>query len=126
MKPIVLGALGGYLVWSVLWLVFNAVALTLFPAVDAEFQETQAVTDALYLGLLLAASVVCSLAAGRIASLIGKEKARQAVQWLAGLLLLTGIGVEADSWDAMPAWYHLTFLILLVPACLLGAQRAKT
>ena len=125
MKPIVLGALGGYLVWSVLWLVFNALALTLFPAVDAEFQETQAVSDTLYLALLLAASVVCSLAAGRVASMVGKQKAQQAVLWLAGLLLLTGIGVEAGSWNAMPVWYHLVFLVLLVPACLLGAQRAK-
>jgi len=125
MKSIVLGALGGYVLWSVLWLALNALALTLFPEVDAEFQETQSVSNTLYLCVLLAASVVCSLASGRVACLIAKERAQKAVLWLAGLLLLTGIGVELGNWSAMPVWYHLIFLLLLVPACFLGARRAK-
>ena len=28
----------------------------------------------------------------------------------------------AAAWSAMPVWYHVTFLLLLVPCTLLGAK----
>jgi hypothetical protein len=30
--------------------------------------------------------------------------------------------VQASAWSALPLWYHLPFLALLVPACLLGGR----
>jgi hypothetical protein len=38
------------------------------------------------------------------------------------LLLATGIAVQASVWNLMPVWYHVPFLVLVVPACILGAR----
>ena len=41
---------------------------------------------------------------------------------LAGVALLAiGVFMQLQYWDALPAWYHLTFLTLLIPACVCGA-----
>ena len=53
--------------------------------------------------------------------MIAKAKSRGAVLTLAGLLLATGIAVQAAAWSTMPLWYHLTFLFLLVPMTIAGA-----
>ena len=45
---------------------------------------------------------------------------------LAVLLVATGVGVQASVWTLMPVWYHLAFLGLLVPGCLLGARLKGT
>jgi len=45
---------------------------------------------------------------------------------LAVLLLATGVGVQASVWILMPVWYHLGFLGLLVPGCLLRARLKGT
>ena len=37
-------------------------------------------------------------------------------------MLVTGIAVQAGVWALMPVWYHLVFLALLVPVCLVGAR----
>ena len=38
------------------------------------------------------------------------------------LLLITGIFVQMSIWALMPAWYHLTFLALLIPVTLVGGK----
>lgn len=38
------------------------------------------------------------------------------------LLLVVGIAVQASYWDALPAWWHLTFLLAILPFALLGAR----
>ena len=38
------------------------------------------------------------------------------------LLLLTGIAVQSTMWHLMPLWYHATFLVLIVPVCLLAGR----
>ena len=42
------------------------------------------------------------------------------------LLLATGIAVQAGVWSLMPAWYHLTFLVLLAPMVLTGGKLAAS
>ena len=41
---------------------------------------------------------------------------------LAALLLVTGIPVQLGSWALLPVWYHLAFLIALVPMTVLGGR----
>jgi hypothetical protein len=38
------------------------------------------------------------------------------------VLLLMGIGFEVSAWQLTPVWYHLVFLVLLVPAVLYGGR----
>lgn len=69
---------------------------------------------------MLALSIAASLASGVVAAIAGGESARGAVLGNALLLLATGIFVQAGLWSSMPVWYHLIFLVLLVPMTLLG------
>jgi hypothetical protein len=42
--------------------------------------------------------------------------------WLGLILLGVGMFVQAQYRYLMPLWYHLLFLLLLVPACMIGGQ----
>jgi len=76
----------------------------------------------------LTLGAVSSLAAGFVAAWIGKDRMRAAM--LTGVILL-GLFIPNHYllWSKFPVWYHLTFLVSLVPLALLGAalhQRSKT
>lgn len=115
----ILAVIAAYAIWTAIWLTGNA----LFFADAAEVVgKGEPYTAPGPLAAVLVLSVVCSLAAGVTASAVGGKKARPAALVTATLLLLTGVGVQAGVWNLMPVWYHLTFLILLVPFTLLGAR----
>ena len=111
----VLGVIVGYLVWTALWLGGNSIFFGGAAAV-VPFSATASLVG------LLVLSIVCSLAAGLAAAAIAKGRARGALLALAGLLLLTGVAVQSGVWALMPLWYHLTFLVLIVPATVLGGR----
>ena len=69
-------------------------------------------------------SVIFSVASGYIAAVLAKENSR-APMILGIILLLVGIGVQASVWSLLPVWYHLIFLILLVPATIFGGKMRK-
>ena len=76
----------------------------------------------------LVLGAVSSLAAGFVAAWIGKGRMRAAT--LTGVVLL-GLFIPNHYllWSKFPVWYHLTFLVSLVPLTLLGAalhHRSKT
>jgi hypothetical protein len=61
-----------------------------------------------------------SLGAGFVAAWIGKGRMREAT--LSGIILLAlFIPNHYLLWDKFPVWYHLTFLVSLLPLTLLGA-----
>jgi hypothetical protein len=68
----------------------------------------------------LALGAVSSIAAGFVAAWIGKGRMRAPM--LAGVVLL-GLFIPNHYllWSKFPVWYHLTFLLSLVPLTLLGA-----
>ena len=68
--------------------------------------------------LLLGA--ISTLAAGFVAAWIDKGRMRAAT--LSGVVLL-GLFIPGHYriWDKFPVWYHLTFLVSLLPLTLLGA-----
>lgn len=72
----------------------------------------------LLLRLLLGA--VSSFGAGFVAAWIAQRNV--AVRILAGVLLVLFLPVHYTLWDKFPAWYHVTFLLSLVLATLLGAM----
>ena len=74
---------------------------------------------------LIGLSVVASLVSGALCALIAKKTSRGPGLALALALLGTGIAVQASAWKFEPVWYHLTFLVLLVPITLLGASFVK-
>ena len=109
----------GYVLWTVLWLGFTAVAQMLFPGmIDPE----QPLTHTGVLVGYLAYSVVISIAAGFVCAAIKKSEPAKTVGALAAILLVSGVVAEASYWDMTPVWYHLVFLALLVPATVYGGR----
>jgi hypothetical protein len=115
----IFGVVAGFILWSVLWLSLNQLLLILgvmSPNVTEPF------TEAKPLLVLLAGSVLISLLSGYVtARITGCPWALPAVA-LGVLLLATGAFVQLKLWYLIPLWYHLSFLLLLIPVTLLGAR----
>jgi len=107
----------GFVVWSVLWLGSNQVLQVAFP--DA-FTADDVATGSTVLLIALALSVLFSVLAGWLTARMAKTPDNRPAVYLGILLLIVGIAVQAAYWDAMPLWYHLAFLLLLLPAAMLG------
>lgn len=123
MKSTIISVIAGYVVWTVLWLGGNAL---LFSAAAQRAAAGEAVTDVAMLLPILLWSVVCSLAAGFAVGRLDKSEARRSAIIAGSLLLLTGIGVQASVWTMMPLWYHLAFLVLIVPVLIMGCRLAAS
>lgn len=120
-----LAVLAGFVLWSVLWLGGDRLTRALFPAAfPADFPATPMTATAALLAVV-ALSVVCSYAAGWLTGRFAGARARTAVLVLALLLLAVGIAVQAQVWTALPLWYQLAFLGLLVPVTWLGGRRPQ-
>tara|TARA_R110002126_G_scaffold28577_1_gene95299 strand:+ start:10860 stop:11264 length:405 start_codon:yes stop_codon:yes gene_type:complete len=107
------GALAGIVVWASLWMLANGVLANVFPDEARVFREGGSLTHVRYLGAALAFSAPCSLIAGTVTEGIAKERARSAAV-IATLVLVTWmIFTQAQFWERMPAWYHVSLIVLL-------------
>ena len=72
----------------------------------------------------LAIGALATLAMGLVASVVSR---RSLVATLAAgaLLLLVFIPEHISLWDKFPVWYHLTFLLSLVPLAYLGGTTSR-
>ena len=113
----VIGAvLAGFFLWSVLWVVGNIVLQKLFPD---KFEEGITQGTGMLIGVILL-SICYSLAAGYLTALI--DGGLRAAWILGALNLAFGIAVQIKYGKQVPVWYHIAFLVLLVPALLGGAK----
>jgi hypothetical protein len=108
----------GVIGWSILWV-----------AGGAAFQAASLVTpgarvdDPVLLWGLVAFSVVLSLAAGALVGALARKPKATAHALAAGAVLLgLGLWFEISAWALTPVWYHVIFLVLLVPACVAGSR----
>lgn len=115
----VLGVIGGFVVWSALWLAGNS---GLRGAMPARFDAEGYTWDTLVLSLALVLSVLCSGAAGWVAGRLATRPGL-AGTILGVVLLVVGLGVQIAAWSRLPVWYHLVFLALLLPVTRWGARR---
>jgi hypothetical protein len=115
----VMAVVAGVVLWSVLWVGGAQVAAMVYPAVLAPGQPVT------HVGALLgyiAFSVVLSVLAGYTTAALASGNRMRQVGIVAGVLLVMGIGFEVSAWQLTPVWYHLVFLVLLVPAVLFGGR----
>jgi hypothetical protein len=118
----ILAVVAGFVAWSVIWFGGNTAVQSAFAS---RFNTDRSTSDVVVLVLLLLLSVVCSLAAGFVTALVARKR-WQAMAWVQAIVLLAvGIVVEVGMWKLLPAWYHVVFLLLLVPATLVGARLRK-
>jgi len=108
-----LAVLAGAITWSVLWVASAQVVAALVPGAIAP--DGSAATPAVNV-FFLVLSVVYSLVAGYLTALIARRREVAHTLALGVVQLALGIYFEASSWALAPLWYHLGFLVLLVPA----------
>jgi hypothetical protein len=133
MLRIISGAIIGFVVWSVLWVGSDAV----FMAISSSYKdymegfqkaiETKQTFEvsSMILFLTLLKSFVCSIIAGLITALVAAENIRSTFL-LGVLLLIFGIFIQSVYWNYLPLWYHLPFLLMLVPLSVFGGKLRKT
>jgi hypothetical protein len=84
-------------------------------------EQTRRVENTSALFLLLIGSVVFSIVTGFVTAKFSAGPSYWPVLVVCATLLAMGIFFQMQSWKLMPIWYHLPFLLLLVPATLFGA-----
>ena len=134
MGRIILGVIAGFIGWSILWGGADEVIRMLSPGwygahqlafEKAAFNNTTFEASPAILILHLVRSVIASLMSGFLAAFVAKEN-RRTTLILGVLLLIVGVAVQASVWSLLPVWYHLAFLLLLIPATVAGGYLKKT
>lgn len=115
----ILGGVAGLLVWVAVGTVAGLIMRAAWPAYAS-------VADAMTFTLpmmfaRLAIGALATLAMGAVTAVIAGRS------WLvrlvpAALLLVVFIPEHIRIWDTFPAWYHLTFLVSLVPLNHIGGE----
>lgn len=125
----ILGIIVGFIVWSVLWVGSDAILGAVSPdwgKTSAEFQaaaanKTPFTLDSSVLIILLIKSFIVSIISGFVTALIARENFKSTLG-LGVLLLIFGIFIQMAYWDYMPLWYHVPFLLMLIPMTILGGK----
>jgi hypothetical protein len=117
----VLGVVAGLLAWMLV----ATIAGVIMRAVWADYNAVaEAMTFTLPMMIArLAIGALATVAAGSVTAAIVRRSTVATL--MPGLLLLIGfIPVHIGLWNKFPVWYHLTFLVSLVPFTWLGARLA--
>lgn len=115
----ILAVVAGFIAWSILWLLSNIAIAGAFPEAFREDGTTQSVG---ILVLLLFDSATFSLLSGWLTGFVAKGREMHHGLVLGIVLLAVGVAVQIGYWDVMPLWYHLIFLVLLLPMAALGGK----
>ncbi len=121
MKRSVLACLAGLLTWIIVVSVINRVlrlSLPNYTAAEPTLQFTLAMKWA-----RLVMAIVTSLAAGAVTGWISPSN-RWAPLTVGIVVLAMFLPVHIAIWSKFPVWYHLTFLLTILPAVLMGALLA--
>jgi len=113
----ILAVLAGAGVWAVLWLGLNQGLLAFAPDT---FAPGEPITSGVALLGVWLSSVVFSVFAGWVTGIVARGQEVTAATILGVLQLGLGIFFQAQSWDLMPLWYHLLFLVCLMPGNVYG------
>ena len=134
MVRIILGIIAGFVVWSIVWVGSDATLIMLSPdwygkhSTDAEkafMNATTLVSDPLILVVNLLRSFFTSLMAGYIAALVAGEYKRSTMI-LGVILIAIGVFIEYTFWNLAPAWYHILFVLFLLPMTVLGGRLRRS
>jgi hypothetical protein len=109
----------GLVAWMVVATTCNLVLRAAIPGY-AEVEAAMTFTMTMML-LRLLLGALSSFCAGLAAAWVARSNGI-AVKLLAGVLLVVFLPVHYTLWERFPIWYHLTFLLSLVVATMLGAM----
>lgn len=114
--------IGGFILWSVLWLGANSLLTIITPG---SYNEDGSTDSGVLMLLILVLSVLFSVISGYTAEKIVDDGSTWPVWALALALLLVGLLVQISFWSLFPLWYNILFLLFLVPATLAGSRLAQ-
>jgi hypothetical protein len=118
----ILGVVGGLAVWIAVVSLAGAIMRASWPAYAS-------VADAMTFTLpmlvaRLSISALATVAAGLVTATVAPRS--MAARLMPGaLLLIAFIPVHVRLWDMFPVWYHVTFLLSLVPLTYVGGAMAR-
>jgi len=122
MGRVILGVVAGVVLFMVVATVAGLVMRASWPA-----YASVAASMAFTLPMLIARlsiGAVATVAAGLVAAVIARRSTRAALT--TGLLLLVlFIPQHIRLWPRFPVWYHLTFLVSLLPLTYLGGRSIR-
>jgi len=122
MWRMVASIVAGLVAWVVVVTILNfglRAAIPDYRAAEATLQFTLAMK----IGRLIEAAMT-SLAAGAVIGWI--DPSRRWTPWLVGAIVLAAfLPVHVKLWNSFPAWYHLSFLVPLVPLVVIGAALVR-
>jgi hypothetical protein len=118
MKRSILACLAGLLTWIVVVTVINRVLRLSLPNYIAAEQTLQFTLGMKWARLLMA--IVTSLVAGAVTRWISPSS-RWAPLIVGSVVLAMFVPLHIAIWSKFPVWYHLTFLLTIIPAVLVGA-----
>jgi hypothetical protein len=119
MSKNILVVIAGLVVWVIIVMAIGQIMRSSWPAYVS---VATAMTFTLpMLVARLSISVVATLAAGLVTASIAPRSTL--VRLMPGLLLLVAFILEhIRLWDKFPVWYHLMFLVSLVPLTYIGGS----
>jgi hypothetical protein len=118
MKRSILACLAGLLTWAVVVTVINRLLRLSLPNYTAAERTLQFTLAMKWARLVMA--IVTSMAAGAITAWISPSS-RWAPLIVGIVVLAMFLPAHIAIWSRFPVWYHLTFLLTIVPAVLVGA-----
>lgn len=134
MGRIILGAIAGFIFWSIVWLGSERILSAIWPewygahqtAFEAAVENGGAFTaDTTILLMNIVRGSIISVLSGSLAAVIAGENNRSPV--ILGILLVAfGLFIVFMSWSLIPLWYHVIFTALLIPMTILGGRLKRS
>ena len=130
MVRVILGIVVGFIVWSVLWVGSDFILSAILPdwygkhhteLESAVLNKKPFMSDSTILIIALIRSAIFSIISGFLAASIARENTKSTLG-LGVLLFLFGIYIQSIFWNNAPIWYHVIFLLLLIPMTILGGR----
>ena len=118
MKRSILACLAGLLTWIVVVTVINRVLRLSLPNYTAAEQTLQFTLGMKWARLLMA--VMTSVVAGAVTGWVSRSS-RWAPLIVGSVVFAMFVPLHIAIWSKFPVWYHLTFLLTIIPAVLVGA-----
>ncbi len=119
MKRSILAGIAGLVTWLVVVSVINRVLRVTMPGYTAA-EHTLQFTMAIKVARLLMAAAT-SVIAGAVTGWISGSN-RWVPVIVGAVVLAMFVPAHIAIWSKLPVWYHLTFLLTIVPLVVLGAQ----
>lgn len=128
MKRTILAILAALLTWAIVATLINALIRLALPGYHAA-ELNHGYTPTMKWARLIMA-ILTSVAAGAVTRAIAPTNtqapaSRHAPLIVSAILLALFLPIHISIWPSFPVWYHLTFLLTIIPAVLAGANLSR-